>query len=186
MLLRQMRYFCSVVDAGSFTRAAEAEFVSQSAISQQVKALETSLGAELVHRGVELPLPSQASTTAGTRVEAGNQKQVDYFGESMRHSWETGPAERARINRWLAGNCFGDWYTRGGLFDRDREMVTFCLVVAQGGCEPQATAHAAANLSMGNDLDYLYRVVSSLVPYIGYPRCLNALSCIDRASAQRG
>lgn len=50
MLLRQMRYFCAVVDAGSFTRAAEAEFVSQSAISQQVKALEADLDAELVHR----------------------------------------------------------------------------------------------------------------------------------------
>lgn len=50
MLLRQMRYFCAVVEAGSFTRAAEAEFVSQSAISQQVKALEKDLGAELLHR----------------------------------------------------------------------------------------------------------------------------------------
>lgn len=50
MLLRQMRYFCAVVEAGSFTRAAEAEFVSQSAISQQVKALEKDLGAELLRR----------------------------------------------------------------------------------------------------------------------------------------
>ena len=36
MLLRQMRYFMEVVDRGSFTQAAEACFISQSAISQQI------------------------------------------------------------------------------------------------------------------------------------------------------
>ena len=139
----------------------------------------------LTARGVELPLPSQATTTAETRVEAGNGKQIEYFGEGMRHNWESGPAERAHINRWLAGHCFGDWYTRGGLSDRDRELVTFCFIVAQGGCEPQATAHAGANMNLGNDRAYLYRVVSNLVPYIGYPRSLNALTCVDQAAAQR-
>lgn len=50
MLLRQMRYFCAVVESGGFTRAAERSFVSQSAVSQQVRALERDLGAELLHR----------------------------------------------------------------------------------------------------------------------------------------
>lgn len=135
-------------------------------------------------RGVELPLEPQATTTAETRVEAGNAKQVEYFGEGMRESWKSGPAERAHINRWLAGHCFGDWYTRGGLSDRDREMVTFCFIAAQGGCEPQLTSHAAGNMNLGNDRDFLYRVVSQLVPYIGYPRSLNALACVDRAAEQ--
>ena len=71
----------------------------------------------------------------------------------MRESWENGPAEREHINRWLAANCFGDYYTRSGLSDLDREMVTFCYIAAQGGCEPQATAHAGANLNLGRDRD---------------------------------
>ena len=50
MLLRQMRYFMEVVDRGSFTQAAEACFISQSAISQQIKALEEELGAQLLLR----------------------------------------------------------------------------------------------------------------------------------------
>lgn len=41
MLLRQMQYFVSVVECNSFTEAAERCFVSQSAISQQIKALES-------------------------------------------------------------------------------------------------------------------------------------------------
>ena len=50
MELRQIQYLCAVVEAGSFTRAAERCLVSQSAISQQVKALEGELGFELLHR----------------------------------------------------------------------------------------------------------------------------------------
>ena len=53
----------------------------------------------LATRGVELPLEPQATTTLETRCAAGNQKQVDYFGEGMRESWASGPAERAHVNR---------------------------------------------------------------------------------------
>ena len=51
MLLRQMRYFVAVVDAGSFTEAAEQCYISQSAVSQQIRALEKELGVELIKRG---------------------------------------------------------------------------------------------------------------------------------------
>ena len=50
MELRQLQYFCAVVETGSFTRAAERCLVSQSAVSQQVAALEAELGFELVRR----------------------------------------------------------------------------------------------------------------------------------------
>ena len=50
MLLRQMQYFVSVVECNSFTEAAERCFVSQSAISQQIKALESELGVSLILR----------------------------------------------------------------------------------------------------------------------------------------
>src|ERR1700712_3623517 len=50
MSLRQMEYLVAVVEEGSFTRAAERLFVSQPALSHQVKALETSVGGELLER----------------------------------------------------------------------------------------------------------------------------------------
>ena len=51
MLLKQMKYFVSIVENNSFTEAAEKCFVSQSAISQQIKSLEMELGVELILRG---------------------------------------------------------------------------------------------------------------------------------------
>lgn len=50
MMLRQIKYFVSVVDCKSFTDAAEACFISQSAISQQISALEKDLGVQLLRR----------------------------------------------------------------------------------------------------------------------------------------
>jgi 4-carboxymuconolactone decarboxylase len=140
---------------------------------------------ELVRRGVELPLPSQANTTMDTRLEAGVQAQVDIFGEGMREFYKSGPEETRHINRWLAENCFGDWYTRGGLDLKTREMITFCFIAAQGGCEMQLTAHAGANLRLGNDDKFLIAIVSQCLPYIGYPRSLNALRCVSDAVKQQ-
>ncbi len=138
----------------------------------------------LAERGVALPLEPQARTTPDTRLEAGIQAQVDIFGEGMRDFWKSGEGDAAHVNRWLAGNCFGDWYTRGGLTLAEREMITFCFLAAQGGCEPQLTSHAAANMRLGNDHAFLVKVVSQCLPYIGYPRSLNALRCVDEAASQ--
>ena len=136
----------------------------------------------LVERGVNLPLSSQATTTMENRREAGTQAQVDIFGEGMRDFWQSGPEETRHINKWLADNCFGDYYTRKGLDYRQREMITFCFIAAQGGCEPQLTAHAAGNMKVGNDKAFLIKVVSQCLPYIGYPRSLNALRCVKEAA----
>lgn len=49
-MLKQMRYFQAVVRCGSFSRAAEECYISQSAISQQVQSLERELGVALLDR----------------------------------------------------------------------------------------------------------------------------------------
>lgn len=49
-MLRQIKYFQAVVRNNSFSEAAEQCHISQSAISQQIKALETELGFPLLER----------------------------------------------------------------------------------------------------------------------------------------
>jgi len=107
---------------------------------------------------------------------------VDIFREQMRGFQNSGPEESRHINRWLAGNCFGDYYTRGGLDYRQRELITFCFLAAQVGCEPRLISHAAANLRIGSDKALLIDMVSQCLPYIGCPRSLNALRRINEAA----
>ncbi len=131
--------------------------------------------------GISLPLPA-GDRVSGDRVEAGNRVQVELFGEGMRGFAESGPAETRHINRWLSGNCFGDYYTRAGLGPRERELITFFFLAGQGGCEPQLVSHARGNLCAGNDRETLIAAVSHCLPYLGYPRSLNALRCTDEAA----
>ena len=50
MLLKQVQYFIAVAENGSFTRAAEQLYITQSAVSQQIASLENEVGAELFYR----------------------------------------------------------------------------------------------------------------------------------------
>ncbi|WP_077532969.1 carboxymuconolactone decarboxylase family protein [Massiliimalia massiliensis] len=127
-------------------------------------------------RGVKLPLDGQATTTLDNRLEKGIEAQAEIFGEQMKEAWKAG-----HINRWLAANCFGDYYTRKGLTLAERELITFCFLMAQGGCEPQLIVHSKGNIKMGNDKTFLIKVVSQCLPYTGYPRSLNAISCVGKA-----
>lgn len=134
--------------------------------------------------GYELPLEPQSTTTAENRYEKGEEAQIAIFGESMRGYGESGPAESRHINKWLVDNCFGDFYTRKGLDYRQRELITFCFLYAQGGCEPQLAAHTAANMRLGNDKAFLIKVISNCIPFMGYPRTLNALRIINEEDAK--
>jgi LysR family transcriptional regulator, nitrogen assimilation regulatory protein len=50
MRYRQLRYFCKIVECGSFSRAAATIHVAQPALSQQIAELEAQMGVELLHR----------------------------------------------------------------------------------------------------------------------------------------
>ncbi|MDU1201758.1 MAG: carboxymuconolactone decarboxylase family protein [Clostridiales bacterium] len=136
----------------------------------------------LTKKGIKLPLEGQATTNRENRVEKGNEAQVAIFGENMRNFQNIGDEDTRHINKWLAGNCFGDYYTRNGLNLKQREMITMCFLLAQGGCEMQLKSHIQGNLNIGNDKDFLIKVVSQCMPFIGYPRTLNALNIIKEVA----
>lgn len=134
------------------------------------------------YRNESISDTQRSTVTPETRFEKGIEKQVEIFGEGMREYCKSGPEDTRHINRWLA-NMFGDYYTRKGLSVKHREMITFCFLMAQGGCESQLQAHVEGNLNVGNDKQYLISIASQCVPYIGYPRVLNALACINTGFA---
>ena len=129
--------------------------------------------------GITLPLQGQSTTNQSNRLEKGIQAQVDIFGQDMCEFYKSGTADIKHINYWLTDNCFGDYYTRKGLDYKQREMITFCFLAAQGGCEPQLVSHIEANIRLGNDRAFLIKVISRGIPFLGYPRSLNALRCIN-------
>jgi 4-carboxymuconolactone decarboxylase len=133
----------------------------------------------LKNRGISLPLPGQTTTTPETRFNNGVAVQKAIFGDVIERMRQQSPTDEWHIQDFLSANCFGDYYTRNGLDARTRELLTFVFLISIGGCEPQVKAHVTGNLRIGNDRERLIDVVTQLLPYIGYPRSLNALRIID-------
>ena len=129
--------------------------------------------------GIELPLEGQSTTTAETRFDKGVAAQKAIFGDAIDKMRQQAPMDQLHIQDFLAANCFGDYYTRDGIDLKTRELLTFALLISLGGCEPQVKGHVTGNLKVGNDRTRLIDVATQLLPYIGYPRTLNALRMID-------
>lgn len=134
----------------------------------------------LAARGAELPLLSQATVTASTAMESGLRVQRQIVGaETVEALYANGPPDQQHIKRWLSAHCFGDHYTRSGLAVPTRELITLVLLAALGGADAQVAAHVTVNVNVGNDRAVMTDAISAVLPWIGYPRTLNALRAID-------
>ena len=146
------------------------------------KGLEFILATNEVFKARKIPMPTQArsTTTRQNRVEKGLEIQRKIFGEAIDKGNAAAPSDEKHIRTFLSGHCFGDFYTREGLDLKFRELLTFVFVASLGGADAQVKAHIQGNLNMGNDRAKLIATITALIPYIGYPRALNALSAIPK------
>jgi 4-carboxymuconolactone decarboxylase len=133
-------------------------------------------------RDITLPLEDQATTTRETRREKGLEVQRQLFGAQIDQMYAQSPKDQLHIQRYLSANCFGDYLTRRGLDLRTRELLTLSMLASLGGCEGQLAGHVKGNLAVGNDRKLLIAVVTQLLPFIGYPRTLNALRTVNEGA----
>ena len=130
-------------------------------------------------RGIKLPLEGQSTTSPETRYEKGLALQKEIFGEFIDRLYKESPEDQLHIQKYLSANCFGDYYTRTGLDIKTRELLTYSMLISMGGTESQVKGHVQGNLNVGNDRETLLSVTTQLLPYIGYPRTLNAIKCLN-------
>src|SRR5690349_5829075 len=76
MHIETLQTFCHLVETGSFTKAAQRGFISQSAVSQQLKTLEDRYGQPLIDRGAR---PRLEPTGAGRLLYAECRELLDRF-----------------------------------------------------------------------------------------------------------
>ena len=138
----------------------------------------------LTTRGISLPLEGQSTTDPETRHEKGLATQKAIFGEVIDWLYEQSPKDQLHIQRFLSANCFGDYYTRQGLDIKLRELVTLSFLIALGGVESQIKGHIQGNLNVGNDRSILNDLITQLLPWVGYPRTLNALKRLNQVALE--
>lgn len=126
-----------------------------------------------------LPLKVQGTVTEEDRLEKGIMSQKSIFGPMIDAMRAGAPDNQKFIQDYLSAYCFGDTYTRNGLDIKTRELLTFVFIICLGGCDSQARSHAMGNLIMGNSPEVLFETIAQCLPYIGFPRTLNAVTAVN-------
>lgn len=146
-------------------------------------AAQDVLAQELAKAGKEFPTQKSATVSDADRFEKGLAAQKRIFGPAIDAMHKNAKAdERALTVDLLTGYCFGDTYARTGLTLKEREFLTFVVISSIGGCEPQVKAHAAGNIAMGTTRKELIDAIVVMLPFIGFPKSLNALAMVNEAA----
>lgn len=159
--LRQLQFLAALAEHGSFSRAAEACFVTQPTLSAAIKELELTLGAQLVERGprgASLTAAGEAAATRARGMLADAEELVQSTraaGEPMHGVFRLGviptiapyilprlaPALRARfpaLKLYLREDLTGRLYE--DLRDRRIDAALIALPYEAAGVETQAVA----------------------------------------------
>jgi len=130
-------------------------------------------------KDIKLPLAAQSTTNQENRFQKGLDVQKEIFGDFIDNLYKQSPEDQIHIQKFLSANCFGDYYTRSGLDLKTRELLTYTYLISMGGAELQVKGHIQGNINMGNNKGKLLGVTTALIPYIGYPRTLNAIKLLN-------
>ncbi len=131
-----------------------------------------------MERNITLPLENQSTVKEEERYAKGKEIQFPIYGDEIKENMKELPADMGEVvPRFLTELCFGDFYTRKGLEVKTRELLMLC-VLATLGTEKQIYAHATGNIKVGNSKETLIAAMIHCLPYIGFPRALNAISII--------
>ncbi len=88
------------------------------------------------------------------------------------------------VGKYIIEFGYGDIYSRSGLSNKQRALVTISTLVTQG-TEPQLELHINTGLTAGLTPTEIVECITHLIPYTGFPRVLNALTVAKEVFAQR-
>jgi len=88
------------------------------------------------------------------------------------------------LTRLVVEFAFGDIYSRPGLDNKQKVLTTISALVAQG--TPQIGMHVITGLNVGLTPDEIIGCIMHLIPYVGFPRALNALKVAQEVVAEQG
>jgi 4-carboxymuconolactone decarboxylase len=130
-------------------------------------------------KNIALPVESQKTVDEDNRFQKGLATQGEIFRDGIKKMQESAPLNQKHMQEFLSAFCFGDFYTRNGLDLKTRELLTLCIISALGGAEGQVKAHVQGNINVGNDKETLITAITHCLPYMGFPRTLNTLACVN-------
>lgn len=118
------------------------------------------------------------------RYEKGWQRLADITGERGQETMAELQAFAPDFCRFIVEFAYGDIYSRGVLDLKMRMVVTVTALVTQGDSAKELSVHFVSALRAGLTREELLEVLLHCVPYIGFPRVMNAVALAKRVFAE--
>ena len=88
------------------------------------------------------------------------------------------------FTRYLVEFAFGEIYAREGDL-KHREIVAIASLATMGGCDAQLETHVHGAFNVGLSESEIVETVMTLIPYIGFPKALNAMAVVKHVVDKR-
>lgn len=88
------------------------------------------------------------------------------------------------IADYIVSFAFGDIYSRDSLTQKEQTLVTIASLTALG-IEPQLKLHINVGFNVGLTQEQIVGALIHGIPYVGFPRVLNALTLLKEVIAER-
>ena len=105
----------------------------------------------------------------------------DKVADNLLRAYETVAPD---FTRYLIEFAFGEVYARDGDL-RHRELVAISSLATMGGCDAQLETHVHGAFNVGLSEAEIVEAVMTLIPYIGFPKALNAMAVVKRVVEKR-
>ena len=136
---RQLRAFATLARTGSFTRTAKELYLSQSAVSHSMKALEQDVGCRLLDRMGKTVLLTQA----GEQLLHHAQKILTEMGEARESLLHLGKWGRSRLR--IGTSATACQYILPAVLREFKESFPQCLITVEPGDTPESIAMLREN-----------------------------------------
>lgn len=121
-----------------------------------------------------------------TKFDIGNEqlKKIDGVGgEAVINSLADIAPD---VGKFIIEFAFADIYARPTLTLKEREMITITSLLTSGGCEPQLNVHINGAINVGISQQKIIETFIQCIPYVGFPRVLNAIFAAKSIFEQHG
>jgi 4-carboxymuconolactone decarboxylase len=88
------------------------------------------------------------------------------------------------FTRYLVEFAFGEIYAREGDL-KHKELIAIASLATMGGCDSQLETHVHGAFNVGLTESEVVEAVMTLIPYVGFPKALNAMSVVKRVVDKR-
>jgi len=105
----------------------------------------------------------------------------DKVADNLLHAYENVAPD---FTKYLVEFAFGEIYARDGDL-KHRELVAISSLATMGGCDAQLETHVHGAFNVGLTEAEIVEAVMTLIPYIGFPRALNAMAVVKRVVEKR-